>query len=120
MYIKIWNDHCMDVFEVNPKIKKSQTTEFKPEEEKELKKIAKRFLEIMGLEFEHNLKRGWENKLLANGKILNRNGDELKTKKAIRAELSEKGIVQFHHHKKNRSMNFINKEVKKPAHLCWR
>lgn len=119
MYIKIWNNRDMDVFRVSPKIKKSQTTEFKPEEEKKLKKIAKRFLEIMGLEFEHNLKRGWENKLLANGKILDHKGDELKTKKAIRAELAEKGVVKFYYKNKNHSMAFIAKEVKKPDHLCW-
>ena len=123
MNIKIWNNYDRSVFRLNPILNKTAERirkRFSPEENKQLQKISREFCEEAGLEFVHNLKPGWENKLLKNGKVLSRDGrQELKTKEEIEAELLENGMVQFHHRRKNSSFNFIAKEVKKPAHLCW-
>jgi len=123
MYIKIWNNYDMGVYKVNPnmkKIAKKADEKFSPAKRKQLKKISQEFWEKVGMEFAHNLKPGWENKLLNSGLVLSKDGgQELKTKKDIEAELSSNGQVQFHHSRKNSSLNFIAKEVKKPTHLCW-
>ena len=128
MIIKNWNNHDMGVYKIHPNMKKvakqihEKLKKDKKNEEfiKNLKKISREFWEDLGLEFVHNLKPGWENKLLNNGRVLLRDGgQELKTKKEIQAEMSKNGQVQFHHRQKNNSLNFIAREVKKPAHLCW-
>jgi len=122
MVIKVWNNYDMGVFRVHPDIKKmaEKTKEiFNPEELKELRKIAREFMEELGLEFVHNLTAGWERKILANGKVLTKSGrQELKTADEIKKAISENGEIQFLAHKKNSSLRFIS-SIKKPAEKCW-
>lgn len=125
MFIKVWNSFDMGVFRVCPGLDSKEIIQeiekhFNPEQMKILKKIAKEFGEKLGLEFLHNLKRGWENKLLASAKVLTKRGDrELRTKEEITRSLSEDGEIQFFAHRKNGSMALL-KKLRKPAHLCQR
>ncbi len=122
MIIKIWNSSDMGVYRIDPCIKKMGQdikVRFIPRQIRELKQAAKIFWEKLGLEFEHNLVRGWENKIIAAGKVLTKDGKkELKTKDEIKKALSEKGEIQFFAHRKNGSMRFI-KSITKPKHRCW-
>ncbi len=120
MVIKVWNNYDMGVYRVDIKKMGSDIkARFTSEQRRMLKQAAKIFWEKLGLEFEHNLARGWENKILAAGKVLTKDGtQELKTKDEIRKALSEKGEIQFLTHRKNGSLRFI-KTITKPKHLCW-
>lgn len=125
MIIKVWNNYDKGVYQINPNIKKifkKQVGElkeiFSSEEIKELRQIAREFIEELGLVFEHNLVRGWENKLLAAGMVMTEKKKILLTKEEIRQALSSDGQVQFHACRKNGSMAFI-KTIKKPKHLQW-
>ncbi len=117
MIIKIWNSFDMGVFEINPRIKyfyKEIEQVFSEKERKQLKEITKIFAEEMTIEFVHNLKKGWENKLLKNGVVsASKNGNKLFTKEEIRKYLAEKGQINFSSRKKNGSCKFI-KTIRKP------
>ena len=97
MIIKVWNNHDC---------------------EEKKKRLLKNLMEFAGIEYIHNLEKGWENKLLMNGSVLTNIGDELKTKKEIKEEINRIGCIQFFHKKKNYSLAFI-KKIRKSAHLCW-
>lgn len=122
MYIKTWNGHDMGVFQVNPNLNKFYSREvkghFSKEELAQLKKIARLFAEEMCLVFAHNLIRGWENKLLANGKVMTKSNRQLSSKDEILRALATDGQIEFHTYRKNSSCAFI-KELLKPAHLRW-
>lgn len=123
MFIKVWNDDG-GVFRIFPglntkEMKKEIEKHFTEKEMVVIKKMAKKFGEKLGLEFSHNLSRSWENKLLADARVLTKIGDgELETKEAIRKALNEDGKIQFFAHRKNGSMALV-KRLRKPAHLCW-
>lgn len=123
MIIKIWNNYDCGVYRVNSNIKKIFKKQikklFSPEQEKQLRQMAKELGEELSLVFEHNLHRGWENKILAGGTALDKDGKrEFKTAQEIRRALSCDGQIQFHARRKNGSMSFIQK-IKKPVHLRW-
>jgi hypothetical protein len=122
MVIKVWNNYDRRVFRINPCIKKMRQdieARFTLKQLKEIKRVAKSFREELCLEFEHNLKRGWENKILVAGKVFTKDGtQELKAKDEIRNALSEKGEIQFFASRKNGSIRFI-KSITKPGHLRW-
>ena len=122
MFIKVWNDDG-GVFRICPGLDSKEMREeiekhFTEKEIVTIKKMAKKFSEELGLEFLHNLSRGWENKLLAGARVLPKRGNgELETKEAIRKALSEDGEIQFFAHIKNGSMALL-RGLRKPAHLC--
>jgi hypothetical protein len=122
MIIKVWNNYDLGVYRINPlarkSLKKDMAKRFTPAVLKKIKAIVKEFMEQLGVEFKHNLKRGWENKLLAVGKVLTKNGNHLTTKEEIGQALLNDGEIQFFHHQK-KSLSFITTILKSP-HLCWR
>lgn len=122
MVIKIWNNYDGGVYRINPGIKKMAPdikARFSSRQIKRIRQIAKTFRDELGLEFKHNLVRGWENKILAAGRVLTEDGkQELKTKDEINKALAEKGEIQFFARRKNNSMRFI-KSITKPSHFCW-
>lgn len=123
MIIKIWNNYDRGVYKITPKLRKWWKREgknlFSPEERKQLRQISKELCEQTGLVFVHNLKRGWENKLLAVGEVLNKAGQKLNSREDIFKSLSADGEIQFHYCRKNGSVGFINKNIKKTDNLCW-
>lgn len=122
MIIKVWNNHDWKVFKVMPvlgRFAEDIKSAFNKEEKRQLRKMAKIFAEETALEFVHNLKKGWENKVLKNGNVLSKSNNKvLKTKEEIQRALGSDGEIIFHSHKKNSSVLFI-KKIKKPAYLCW-
>lgn len=71
--------------------------------------MAELFKEKLIVEFEHNLARGWEKKILTAGRVLDKYGRrELKNIKEIKEELGEHGEVQFFSHQKGESLKFID------------
>lgn len=122
MYIKAWNGHDLDVFKITPNLKKFYTKEvkqlFSADEQKQLKKIARLFAEEMSLVFANNLKQGWENKLLNNGRVTTKSNRQLTSKEEIIRALDFDGQIKFHTYRKNGSAAFIEK-ILKPAHLHW-
>ncbi len=122
MVIKVWNNWDGGVLKVNLDPDKSRSIigeQFTPAEQKKIKKIAKEFAEQLGLEFVHNLKEGWEEELLRNGRVLSRDGTKkLTTKAEIEKELSAAREINFFAEKKFGSWAII-KELLKPKRLCW-
>jgi hypothetical protein len=123
MFIKAWNSYDLGVYRINQlkkdKAVKKYLEEIFPQKElKTIKRIAREFAEALGVEFVHNLKRGWENKLLAKGRVFSRGGTELKTKEEIKEHLSLNGEIKFQAFRKNGSIAVV-KALKRPAHLCW-
>lgn len=92
---------------------------FSKEEIKYLRQAAKEFAERLAVEFAHNLQRGWEGKLLNEGRVLTyRDNKELFTVKEIKENFHRDGKIQFFAYGKNRSLKVVNK-LMKPPHLCW-
>lgn len=122
MIIKIWNNWDGGVFRVNMNSKKAfkeVKEKFSPQEQKKLRQIAKEFAEELVVVFEHNLRRGWERKILVAGKVLSKNGKrELKIAQEIKEVLGCDGEIQFHARRKNGSLSFI-RSIERPAHLHW-
>ena len=120
MVIKVWNNHDLGVFRINPTVKKIVSpVRFSPKVRKQLKKAAKMFMEKLGLEFEHNLARGWEKKILIAGRVLDKYGRrELKNIQEIKEELGERGEVQFFSHQEGKSFKFID-SIRKPKEKRW-
>lgn len=122
MYIKVWNNHDRSVLKITPSLKKFYFKEVKrclsKEELSQIKKFARVFAEDMALVFIHNLKRGWENKLLANGEVTTKSNCRLSSKEEIGRALDSDGEIQFHAYRRFGSCAFI-KELLKPAHLRW-
>ena len=120
MFIKNWNSYDMSVYKINPRIKKAIIQKiFNSEERGQLRQIGKEFMDKLGVEFAHNLVRGWENKILQSGRVLSSNGcKELKIVAEVKKEMSEYGEVQFFSRKKLDSLGFIE-TIKKPVKDCW-
>ena len=122
MYIKIWNNRDRSVFKITPSLKKFYSKEIKQrlsrEELSQIKKFARIFAEDMALVFVHNLKRGWENKLLANGEVTTKSNCRLSSKEEIRRALDSDGEIQFHTYRKLGTCAFVRKLLK-PPHLRW-
>lgn len=122
MIIKAWNSYDMSVFKINhaalAKLLKDTKEKFTDGETKQLRQIEKEFGEKLGLEFSHNLKRGWEGKLLNEGRVLDRKGKELITVKEVKAAFQRDGKIEFFAYGKFKSLSIVEK-LKKPAHLCW-
>lgn len=124
MFIKNWNNYDYGVYKVNkPALniwwKKEGKKLFSPKDIKEIRQIAKEFAEKLLVEFVHNLRRGWQNKILAAGRVTNRYGKELTTREEIDSALSNDREIEFHSHRKNGSYNFIRKNCMKAGHLRW-
>jgi len=120
MRIKVWNNYDRQIFKVTPHIqkffKKYIKNNLSKEELKQIKEAAKLLKEMIGVEFEHNLNPGWENKLLKGGEALTESGKKLNSKEQIQKALANDGEIQFTAHKN--TCAFI-KKLRKPAHLCW-
>jgi len=121
MVIKVWNNWDGQVFKINISsdgFKNIFREELTPEEQKMFEKIKKKFVEELCLEFVHNLKEGWEEKLLQAGRVLSRyENKKLTTKAEIKKELTATGEINFFAEKKFGSWKII-KKLRKPKHLC--
>lgn len=120
MLIKQWNNRDYRVYRITPELKKFFSKKIKQnlskDELKEIKKIAKFLAEEISIVFEDNLKKGWENQLLINGRITTKSNRQLATKEETNRALLLDGEIQFHSYRKNGSCAFI-KKLLKPAHL---
>jgi len=123
MIIKAWNSYDMGVLQVNrnalKSIEKEIREKFTKEQIRELRQMAKEFGEQRSLEYAHNLKRGWEKKLLNEGRVLDRRGTEITTVQQVKDIFRRDGQIQFFAYNKGKSLKVID-SLKKPAHLCWR
>jgi len=122
MFIKAWNNYDMGVMQVNRgalrRLVEETEGKFSPEQLRKVKKIAKEFLEMMALEFAHNLRRGWEKALLNEGKVLSLKGEELISVRQIKEVFARDGEIQFFAYKKGKSIKVVD-SFRKPAHLRW-
>jgi hypothetical protein len=124
MFIKAWNNHDGGVYQINKAAigaayKQRLEKIFTKEQISELKQIAREFQEELGLVFVHNLKKGWEQRILEGGKVFaSYEKKELKSAAEIKAVISEKGQIEFIAHKELSSWKFIQKFLK-PAKERW-
>jgi len=121
MIIKIWNNRDKGVYRVHvsPNAAEDAKKMFSPKEQKELRRIGKELAEELVVVFVHNLRRGWERKILAAGKVSDKDGKrELKTFEEIKESLSSDGEIRFNARRKNGSLSFI-RSIGRPAHLQW-
>ncbi len=121
MYIKTWDSCDMGVYKVNKgaleRLLKT-LSKFSQEEIEQIKLMAKDFGEALGVEFAHNLRRGWQKAILNEGQVFDKNKKELLTVDQIKEAFMRDGEIEFHAYKKNTSLKVID-FLRKPAHLCW-
>ncbi|MFC1756916.1 hypothetical protein ACFLZC_02055 [Patescibacteria group bacterium] len=118
MFIKRWNNYDGGVLKVDPSVKR-MLSNIDPEDLEVLEDMAEGFAEEIGLEFEHNLMEGWQEKMLFWAMVTDpKNGDLLMTKESIDSVLDSVGSVEFHAYRSRMSAEFL-KELKKLKEERW-